>query len=430
MIGEVRRAACVAVGDELLAGEFADTNSGEIARALAELGIECERFVVLGDDRAQLESTFYELCREYRIVVASGGIGPTLDDVTREAAAGAAGVKLELHEPTLQGLREMFARRNRPMAPANERQAWFPSGAQVMPNRIGTAPGFRVWIEGGMLAVLPGPPHEMRDMLERELAPWIRSTCGLGARLATAQFFLLGVPESTFADRAGEWMARGASPLMGVTAHTGVLKVTLRGRAESLEGARALVERRAAEFRERFAADIFSETDARPAFAIVSELARRGLTLATAESCTGGLLAELLTEVPGVSRVFRSGLVTYSNDSKSDFAGVDPALIARHGAVSAPVAEALARGAAERARADLALSITGIAGPDGGTPEKPVGLVWVGLHGAGRTQTREMRFPPVDRASIRRYAACAALDWLRRELALAPALQGTGRPAD
>lgn len=414
MIGEVRTAACVAIGDELLAGDYADSNSGAIAIELAALGIRVTKFVVLGDDRAALESTFYELCRDFQIVVCSGGIGPTLDDVTREAAAGAAGVSLVKDDASLEHLREMFASRKRPMPEANERQVYFPAGAQIMPNRVGTAPGFRVWIDGGVLAVLPGPPHEMRDMLERELLPWIRSTCGLGPGLARHTFYLMGLPEGAFADRAGDWMARGANPLMGVTAHTGILKVTLRAHAESVAGAREKIERRASEFRERFGAEIYSEDDPRPGASVLRVLAERGMKLATAESCTGGLVAEMLTDVPGASAVLNAGWVTYSNTAKIECLGVPAEQIELHGAVSSAVAQAMARGAAERGHAEVGLAITGIAGPDGGGPDKPVGLVWVGLCVRGHVESVELRLPQVDRASIRRYAAHAALDWLRR----------------
>jgi nicotinamide-nucleotide amidase len=413
MLGEVRRAACVAVGDELLAGDYPDSNSGAIALALAELGIVVERFVVLGDRKDDLERVFYDLCARYQLVVATGGIGPTLDDVTREAAAAAAGVPLERNDTVLASLRESYARRNRAMPESNERQAWFPRGAQVMANAIGTAPGFRVWIDGGTLCVLPGPPHEMKDMLRRELLPWLRSTCGQGPGIVRKTFYMLGLPESAFSDRAGAWMARGAVPLMGVTAHTGILKVTLLGKGESVEGAERLVATRAAEVRERFAEEIYSENDPRPGAAVLRALAERGLTLAVAESCTGGLVAELLTDVAGASSVFKSGWVTYANEAKTAALGVDASLIARCGAVSSEVAEAMARGARERSGADVAVSITGVAGPDGGTAEKPVGLVWFALATASGVRSFEQRFPPVDRASIRRYAAHVALNLVR-----------------
>lgn len=416
MIGERRRAAVVAIGDELLAGEHADLNSGVIAAALQELGIETTRLVVLGDDAAALERTFRELCDEHPIVVASGGLGPTLDDVTREAAAAAAGVPLERDEAVLAALRELFLSRGRPFARSNERQAWFPRGAQIMPNARGTAAGFRVWVQGGMLAVLPGPPVEMKAMLEEELRPWLARTCGAGPGLAVARFYLGGMPESVFADQVGDWMARDANPRMGVTAHFGVLRVTLRATAAGAEGARALLEARRAAFRERLGEAIFSESEPRIAFAVGERLVRRRLTLATAESCTGGLLAQQLTDVPGISAVYLEGQVTYANEAKIRRLGVSPALLDRHGAVSAEVAAAMAEGAARSSGARIGLSVTGVAGPEGGTADKPVGLVWFGLCVDGSTRTSDVRLPPLGRESVRMYAAHAALDLLRRNL--------------
>lgn len=414
MIADERRAACVAIGDELLRGDWVDSNSGFVAQKLAELGIRVSRIVVVGDDEAPLERLFYELTREHQLVVATGGLGPTLDDVTRYAAAKAAGVGIERDQRTVEWLREMYRKRGRDMPQSNLRQADFPIGAQIMPNHCGTAPGFRVWIDGGMLAVLPGPPIEMRDMLERELAPWIRATCGLGPAIRQHQFHLIGLAESAFADRVGEWMDRGAQPLMGVTAHTGVLKVTLRASAASAARAQALLDERAAQFRDRFRAEIYSEDEGRPAFAVGKAFLERGKTLAVAESCTGGMVAELLTEMPGISAVLRAGWVAYSNEAKSQMLGVPPALLAQHGAVSREVAESLARGALERSDADVALAITGVAGPDGGTDEKPVGLVWFATADRSGVQSVEMRYPAVGRTTIRRFASNTGLDLLLR----------------
>jgi nicotinamide-nucleotide amidase len=413
---ESRRAAVVAIGDELVAGDFLDSNSGEIARALATLGIHVERFLVLGDDRRALARAFGELCSDYAIVVASGGLGPTLDDVTREAAADAAGVPLESDPVVLAGLEQRWSTRGGPMPASNARQAQRPLSAQLMPNARGTAPGFRVWIEGGMLAALPGPPAEMRDMLERELLPWLERTCGRGEGVALRHFYLAGLPESAFADRAGDWMQRDANPRMGVTAHHGVLRVVLRATAASATGANELVHARAAAFRERFAVELFSEEEPRLELHLGRRLIAGGLTIATAESCTGGLVARLLTDVPGVSAVFREGWVTYSDEAKQRRLGVPAGLLARHGAVSAEVAAAMASGAARESGARLAVATTGIAGPEGGSAEKPVGLVWLGLSVDGEVSTRQLRLAPVGRESIRLYAAHTALDLVRRNL--------------
>ncbi|MCE9595867.1 MAG: competence/damage-inducible protein A [Planctomycetes bacterium] len=416
MIRDPRKAAVIAIGDELLEGRHADTNSGMISRRLADLGIEVVEFRVIGDDRARLAAAFYELCEKYPMVFASGGLGPTLDDVTREAAADAAGVKLVRDESVVAELREWFARRKRDFPESNVRQAEFPDGAQVMRNHNGTAPGFRTWIGGGVLAVLPGPPRECETMLERELLPWISATCGHGECFARASFHLVGLAESAFGDRAGDWMDRSANPRMGVTAHQGTLRVSLRARAGTQAGAEALIAARAEAFRERFAAELFSEDEPRLAFVLGRELIRRKLTLTTAESCTGGLVAELLTEVPGISAVFREGFVTYSNEAKTARLGVARELLERHGAVSCEVVEAMARGAAAATGARLAIAVSGIAGPDGGTAEKPVGLVCFGLSVDGVVTSRETRFPPVDRATVRLFAANAALELLWRAL--------------
>lgn len=416
MIRDPRRAAVVAIGDELLEGRHPDTNSGAIARRLADLGIEVVEFRVLGDDRPRLAQAFWELCERYPMVVATGGLGPTLDDVTREAAADAAGVRLVRDGRVEERLRELFALRKREFAESNLRQTEFPEGAQVMPNRCGTAAGFRVWVGGGVLAVLPGPPRECLDMLEHELVPWLGATCGHGERFARASFYLVGLAESSFGDRAGAWMSRDANPRMGVTAHQGTLRVTLRARAGTQAAADALIAARATEFRERFARELFSEDEPRLAFAVGRELVARGISIATAESCTGGMVAELLTEVPGISAVFREGFVTYSNEAKVARLGVPPELIARHGAVSREVAAAMAAGAARASLARIAVAVSGVAGPGGGTPEKPVGHVCFGLSVDGALTHHESRFPPVDRHTVRRFAAHAALELVWRAL--------------
>jgi len=285
-----------------------------------------------------------------------------------------------------------------------------------MPNSCGTAAGFRVWVGGGMLAALPGPPPEMRAMLEGQLVPYLQSTCGRGEVFERAHFHLVGLPESQFADLAGDWMAREANPRMGVTAQDGVLHITLRARASSAAGARAQLEPRCEELRERFEAWIFSEHEPDLATCVARALLERKLTVATAESCTGGLVAQMLTALPGISAVFLEGWTTYSNAAKARSLGVPEELLERCGAVSGEVAEAMATGAAERSGARMAVSVTGIAGPGGGTAEKPVGLVWFGLCVDGRTQTVEVRFPELGRATLRRLAAHRALDLLRRNL--------------
>ncbi len=416
MIDDPRQVALVAIGDELVSGETIDTNSAWLAQRLGELGLEVARFTLLGDDEQRLERVFYELAQEFQIVIATGGLGPTLDDVTRHAAARAAGVALELHGAVEAALRARYAELGREMPVANLRQALFPQGAQVIPNQHGTAPGFRVWIEGGCLVCLPGPPREMRPMVDEELVPWIARTCGVLRARRMARFYLCGLPESRFAELAGDWMDRAGTPRLGVCASEGILTARLQIEAASAAEAETGLARRAAELRGRFARWLFSETDPDLAHVVGSALVARKLSIAIAESCTGGLVAARLTEVPGISAVFREGWVTYSDEAKTARLGVAPELLAAHGAVSGPVAEAMARGAAAASGARIALATTGLAGPDGGTPDKPVGLVWFGLVVDGRTSSVEARFPPGGRAFVRNLAANAALDLVRQNL--------------
>lgn len=408
--------ALVGTGDELVEGRHVDTNSAEIARALIAQGFEPRRFTVLGDDEDGLVHLLLELAAAHGSIVITGGLGPTLDDVTRHAVARAAGVALVRDDAVLAALKQQFERRGRPFSEANARQALFPSGAAVLPNPNGTAPGFAVEVAGALVCALPGPPREMRPMLAADVLPRIAARAPGRPAVERRAFHLFGIPESAFADAAGAWMARDANPLVGVTATGGRLTVSLRAEAATRADAVAMAEARADEIRARFAERIFSEDEPDLAFALGRELIARGVTVALAESCTGGLAAERLTRVPGISAVFGYGFTTYADRAKTDLLGVDPALIAAHGAVSAPVAEAMALGAARRAGARLAASITGIAGPGGGSAEKPVGLVWFGIAADGAVRSEERRFLDLGRDLVRDFAANTAFDLLRRTL--------------
>lgn len=419
--------ALVGTGDELVEGRHADTNSSEIARALIDAGFEPRRFTVLGDDEDGLVHLLLELAAGHGAIVITGGLGPTLDDITRHAAARAAGVELVHDDAVLQGLRELFARRGRPFAEANARQALFPRGATVMPNPNGTAAGFALEVAGAHVFALPGPPREMRPMLADHVLPRLRASVAGLPCVERRAFHLYGIPESALADAAGAWMARDANPLVGVTASGGRLSVSLRAEAATRAEALALAEERAAQIRERFGAWLFSEDEPDLARVLGRELVARGVTVSLAESCTGGLAAERLTRVPGISAVFEYGFVTYANRAKADLLGVDPALLAAHGAVSAPVAAAMARGAAARSGARLAAAITGIAGPGGGSAEKPVGLVYLGISVDGVVTTEERRFLDLGRDLVREFAANTAFDLLRCALNGLPAGPGPDR---
>jgi nicotinamide-nucleotide amidase len=416
------RLATLAIGDELLSGRRTDTNSGLLARRLGALGLEPLGGSVLGDDEELVVARLRELCATADLVCVTGGLGPTLDDVTRQAVARAAGVELVRDEETLAWLRGRFAALGREMAETNARQADFPAGATPLANEVGTARGFRARVGGAWVVALPGPPHELLHVLEGGVLPWLPEAFPGLEPAETASFHLFGLPESEFARRVGGWMARDADPLIGVCAHGRVLEVEVVRRGVDA-AARERFALRCAAFRERFAEWIFSEVDPHPADALARLLVAHGVTFCAAESCTGGALTARLVDVPGISEVLLEGLVTYSNAAKSARLGVPVELLERHGAVSAEVAAAMALGAARTSGARLAVSTTGVAGPGGGTPEKPVGLVHVGVALDGAVETHELRLPPHGRARIRDWTVTSACELARRALvrALEPA---------
>jgi len=404
------RAWIVASGDELVQGRGLDTNSSWIARELSALGVSTERFVVLGDDENALRALAEEAARSVQLLVVTGGLGPTLDDVTRQALADAAGVALEEDAQALATLRGWFAAAGRPWAESNRRQALFPHGAELLSNAVGTAPGFLLRSGGALIAALPGPPREAQRMFQDELRPRLERALPPRPARTFLGFHLFGLSEAAFADRCGGWMARGEDPLLGVTAHSGVLSAQLAGSDPARLAARAEA------FRERFREWIFSESSGDLARVLGEQLLARGITIATAESCTGGLLAQRLTQLPGISAVFGWGFVTYANAAKQGLLGVEPALLQAHGAVSLPVAEAMAIGAARRSGARLSVSITGVAGPDGGTEDKPVGLVCFATALDGVVQSTERRFAVRGRDLIREFAVQTALALARRRV--------------
>lgn len=408
------RAGIVAIGDELLAGAHPDLNSPWLASRLFELGRHVERVVVVGDDEAAIAAAIRELARDVPLVIATGGLGPTLDDITRHGAARAAERALLHSDEAWSQIRAWYARAGRAMPDSNERQALIPEGATVLENPAGTAPGFRVPVGEATLFVLPGPPRELQATGSLHLLPWIAAHPVGREVFQVRRFHLFDLSESVFADRAGTWMARGAEPLLGVTVKEGILSVRMLARGADEAEVRARLDARGAEFRERFGAHVFSEHSPDLALVLGEELLARGLSVTCAESCTGGLVAAALTRAPGISALLRETVVTYSDEAKTERLGVPADLLARHGAVSAPVAIAMARGAAERAGAALSIGVTGVAGPGGGTADKPVGLVWFGVCRDGETVATARRWPDSGRDRVRAWAATKALSLLWR----------------
>jgi nicotinamide-nucleotide amidase len=410
--------AILSIGDELMEGRHVDRNAAALSRRLTERGFEPLEHLTLPDAEAAIRAGLSRLAERVDVIVSTGGLGPTLDDMTRSAAAAAAGVALVRSEPAEVELRARFEAMGREMAASNLRQVDFPAGARPLANPWGTAPGFELCLGRARYFALPGPPREMGPMFDEAVAPALAAAGLVVETPARQSFYLSAQSESVFAEdvqAAGDWMAPDADPRMGVTAGAGILSVELVARTADAAGS-ARLARRAAAFRERFSRWIFSETEKDPAALLAHELIEAGVSVALAESCTGGRLAASLCAHAGVSAVFERGWVTYSNAAKEAELGVPGALLAAHGAVSVEVAGAMARGAAERAGARLALGVTGISGPGGGSDDKPVGLVCFGLSVDGEVETFESRFPSAERERVQTWAETAGLLTLLRGL--------------
>ena len=402
----------LATGDELLTGQVVDTNSPWLMDRLWDAGAMVGRKTLVGDDRAALEAALRETTGRADLVIMSGGLGPTEDDLTAECVARVMGVPLEPHAPSLAAIAERFQRFGRTMTPNNAKQARFPRGATIHPNRWGTAPGFTVQLGRAALTCLPGVPAEYRGLAEEVVLPWVAAR--LGAAPATRVLKLFGLGESA-ADQT-------MRPVMDDPAHRDVrfgyrahfpevhLKWTVPG--PDAERRAAAIE---ATVRGLFGDAVWGSGKEELPALVVARLTALGQRVALAESCTGGLVASLLTAVPGASAVLDLGVVAYANAAKTALLGVPEPLLAASGAVSEPVARAMAEGARRVAGATWGIGITGIAGPSGGTPEKPVGTVHLALAGPAGT-TAVARTYRWDRERVRQAAAFEALDLLRRAL--------------
>jgi nicotinamide-nucleotide amidase len=399
-----RTAALIAVGDELVSGDRADKNLAWLARELTELGWEVIESRLMGDDEDRLVVALEQLLEECALVITTGGLGPTLDDVTRHAASRAISSELEIDTATVDGLVELWRDRDGDMPEANLRQALIPAGAEILKNAHGTAPGFLAGRDGSRLACLPGPPREMRGVATDELFHRISGGCAP----ARKTLYLFGLSESRLADLIGAWMDRDADPQVGVLASTGVLELKFISKSGDI----SRLEERIAEARTLLGAWIFSEENGDLAQALVTALVETGRTVAVAESCTGGAVTQQLCGIPGVSEVLREGVVTYSNDAKMARLGVPSALLEEHGAVSEEVALAMARGLQESSGAELVGSVTGIAGPGGGSLTKPVGRIHFAVGLEGHFQASEMSFPDRGRAYIQAWSTNTLLHLL------------------
>jgi nicotinamide-nucleotide amidase len=373
--------------------------------------------VTVADDLEPIRRQIGMAAGDAEVVLITGGLGPTADDLTRNALAAAMSVDLVLQNEWVERIRAFFTSRGREMPESNTVQAMFPIGSEPIDNPCGTAPGVRARLGSSVVYAMPGVPREMREMFERSVRPELAARTG-GAVLVATVLHCFGAGESDIGAKIADLMHRGRNPTVGTTAKQGVIGVRIHSRGRSAEEARELLEQTEAEIRGRLRWLIYGRDEETLALVVGRSLAQAGKTVCTAESCTGGLIAKMLTDVPGSSRYFLDSVVSYSNAAKTRLLGVPPGLIEQHGAVSEPVARAMADGCRRAGGSDYAISVTGIAGPDGGTVEKPVGLVYIGLAGtAGCEVTRHLFGQFLDRTDIRERVACTALNRLRRQLA-------------
>jgi len=409
-------AEIVATGDELMTGAVQDTNSSLVCRRLRETGVRVRRVTIVGDPQPDIEMALREAAARARVVVVSGGLGPTEDDRTAAAAANLAGVPLERNDRALEHIREMFRRFGRDMTPNNAKQADFPRGAEMLDNPVGTAPGFAMDLGGARAFFMPGVPRELTKMLEEQVLPRvskIREASGATTALATRVVKTYGFGESRVeTELAGIDWPKEISVGYRAKFPEIHLRLYAEGAADALPVALAKAE---AAIRQRLGVRVFGVDEDSFASVLGGLLVARGWRIALAESCTGGLLGSILTEVSGSSNWFDRGFVTYSNDAKRAMLGVAEATLAANGAVSEPTVREMAAGARDRSGCPIALAITGIAGPTGGTPEKPVGTVFIACAMESQVESRALKLVG-DRERVRLGAAFAAMDLARRML--------------
>ena len=411
--GNIMKAEILAVGTEILLGDIVNTNAQYLAKRLADLGIAVYHQSVIGDNPERLLEAYSLAFSRADLVITTGGLGPTKDDLTKEVAFEYFGKQSVVHEASLKILQGHFKDVNRPMAQNNMKQVYFPVDAVILPNNNGTAPGCIIEENGKIVALLPGPPREMKPMFEESVVPYLKKF--QQGVLVSKVLRVVGIGESTAAEMLEDILDNQTNPTVAPYAKEGEVTFRITAKANSEEEGTRLMEPMEAEIRSRLGNNIYGEGDTNLESVLGEMLENKKLTIATAESCTGGMVASKFINYPGISSVFMEGAVTYSNEAKINRLGVKAETLEKYGAVSSEVAAEMAQGIAKTAGTDIGLSTTGIAGPGGGSTEKPVGLVYVGLYIKGEVKTKMLRLSG-DRQKIRERATMQLLDLLRREL--------------
>jgi nicotinamide-nucleotide amidase len=411
------KAVILAIGDELVLGQNVDTNSAWISARLVERGIFTVFHKTVPDDQPAIVAAIREAAELADVVIVTGGLGPTADDLTRQALAEVMQAPLELHAPSLEKMKGFFRKLGRPMPDTNSIQAMCPRGAEILENDFGTAPGLKARLGRATVLIFPGVPKEMKGMFDRHALPALPGQSG--RTILTAIVNAFGAGESVVAEKLGELMRRDRNPLVGTTVSAGIIAVRIRSDFESVERARQALAETVQAVEERLGDLVFSRGDVTLPQVVGERLRQKGRSVVTVESCTGGLLAKLFTDGAGSSDYFRGGWVVYANDMKQGQLQVPAAMLDAYGAVSEPVARTMAEQGLAAGRADYALAVTGVAGPSGGSAEKPVGTVWLALavRRGPEVQVQAERFSfPGDREMVRDRSAKMALDMLRLEL--------------
>lgn len=421
------KAEIIAVGTELISGDIANTNAQYLSRRLLELGIEVNYHIALDDNAARLKRALMQAVGRSDIILVTGGLGPTPDDLTKETICQALHIDLVEHEPSLEQMKRYFDRIGRPMADINRKQAMMPAGATVFPNDVGTAPGCAMEAGNQCIVLLPGPPREMKPMFENYVIGFLNRY--LDGVIVTHTVRVFGMGESTIAERIQELLA-AEQPVVATYASDGEVRIKITASGDKTSLCEERCQQVMKTICERLGDVVYGIDQPDLETVVVDALRRKGIKIAVAESCTAGLLSKRITDIPGASEVFECGVTTYSNQMKSALLGVSPKFIEENGAVSEIVAKEMARGVLRTGQAGLALSITGIAGPGGGTREKPVGLVWLAMTDGQSIWTRKIMagHGGKEREFIRTLAASHALDMARLYLEERPAFLAQGKP--
>ena len=410
----MKKASIVSIGNELLNGQTVNTNATYLSGELFSNGIPVVSSYTISDDVEAIVRIFNLAVADADIVLVTGGLGPTDDDLTRQAFAGYLGTDLQLQADLLDRLENFFKKRNLRMPDKNKIQAYIPDGAKPIENNLGTAPGIMVEVKGKLIFALPGVPSETKKMFTESVLPELQRFIGAQA-IVERKLRCFGAGESTIAELLGSACQRGRNPLVNCTVESGIITLHIVASSIEKDTARQMAEKEEQKIRNILGELVFGTADQSLAEVVGEKLARQKQTLAVAESCTGGIVAKLLTDIPGASKYFMHGWITYSNAAKTAELGVGVDLIEKFGAVSEQVAQAMAFCARKKAQTDFAIGITGIAGPDGGTEQKPVGLVYISVDSDNGCDTKRCFFSQ-DRPSIRLRAAQTALNMLRLKL--------------